>query len=157
VVLKKTIHTRLEKPTFRETFVINSHRERLFNVYLDFVEELQKLPIEHFYQWIDGSFTTKSAFPRDIDLVNFVDSTFYRRFESRLVLLSQQYKMRGLDIYCVAIFPENNFKHAITVYRTHEYLELYGSDRLDMKTRLVNELVELLREMNIYVELKAAA
>lgn len=28
---------------------------------------------------------------------------------------------------------------------------------VDMKTRLVNELVELLKEMNIYVELKAAA
>lgn len=126
-----------EMETFRETFVINPHRERLYNVYLDFVAEFQKLPIEHFYQWIDGSFTTKSAFPRDIDLVNFVDSTFYRRFESRLVLLSQQYKMRGLDVYWVALFPENNFKHAITVYRTYEYLELYGSDRLGRKKGII--------------------
>jgi hypothetical protein len=123
--------------TFQETFVFNTHRERLFNTFMDFVEQLQKLPIEHFYQWIDGSFTTKSPYPRDIDLVNFVDSDFYRKFESRLVNLSKQYKMRGLDIYWVAIFPENNFKNAITIYRTQEYLDLYGSDRLGRKKGII--------------------
>lgn len=124
--------------TFQEHFTFNAHRERLFERYLSFVQTLQAFPIGNFSQWIDGSYTTRLAYPKDIDLVNFVDSTFYLKFESRIIKLSNDFKGQGLDIYWIANFPENDFKSAITLYRTQEYLELYNSDRLGRRKGFIH-------------------
>ena len=37
---------------FQATFVINEQRERLFSVYLEFLEELKKLGIGNYFQWL---------------------------------------------------------------------------------------------------------
>ena len=71
--------------TFRTHFVFNEHRERIFQVYLNFLDILQSASDDTpFYQWLDGSFVSEKPFPNDLDLVNFVDREFYRKFESRI-------------------------------------------------------------------------
>jgi hypothetical protein len=88
------------------------------------------MPIGNFYQWIDGSFTTQKPYPRDIDLVNFVDSIFYRKFENKLATLSKDMKYNyRLDVYFEPIFPDNHFLSASTRYNKADWKLLYERDR----------------------------
>ncbi len=48
---------------FEKYFVINEHRQILFNDFLKFTEELRGLGIDTFHQWIDGNFVTKKYLP----------------------------------------------------------------------------------------------
>lgn len=80
--------------TFEETFVFNTHRSEIFNPYQDFLKILRGMPVGGFYQWVNGSFTSRKTFPKDIDFVTFVDANFYRRFENKLLDLAQQFKYR---------------------------------------------------------------
>ena len=116
--------------TFHEYFVFNTHRERLYENYLYFLQLLEKMSIGSFYQWIDGSFTTCSTHPRDIDLVSFVDSNFYRKFERQLANLSKEMKYNNrIDAYFEPIFPDNHFLSASTRYNKADWKRLYERDR----------------------------
>jgi hypothetical protein len=115
---------------FKTHFVFNEHRERIFQRYLELLNILQNAPCGHFYQLLDGSFTTKKPFPNDLDLVNFVDWQFYRKFESRIRAWEQEFRWKYIDSYTNPVYPETDFKQYITIYGKNEKLELYGSDRL---------------------------
>lgn len=47
--------------------------------------------IENFYQFIDGSFTTKKTFPKDIDVVTFVESDFFSKNAVKLLDLRDNF------------------------------------------------------------------
>jgi hypothetical protein len=125
------IETDLKK--FQDIFTFNLHREELFKNYLNLLDAFKTLPLTNYYQWVDGSFATLKPYPRDIDLVNFVNAHQYRQFESKLIYLAKIFKDKGLDMYWIAIYPKNDFKNAITTYTTYEFQELYGTDRLNRK------------------------
>ena len=111
-------------------FVFNEHRERIFQRYLELLKTFQNAPCGHFYQWLGGSFISKKPSPNDLDLVNFVDWQFYRKFESRIRTWEHEFRWKNLDSYTVPVYPEKDFKQYITIYSKNEKLELYGSDRL---------------------------
>ena len=124
----EVIPTTLE--IFRTHFVFNEHREQIFQVYLDFADILKSASDTPFYQWLDGSFVSKKPFPNDLDLVNFVDEQFYRKFESRIRVWEYEFRRKNIDAYTIPVYPDTNFKQYITIYSKNEKRELYSSDRL---------------------------
>ncbi len=112
--IKPYLSVEADLETFQTLFAFNTHRKLLFDEYIEFIGILKGMPIGHFYQYVDGSFTTQKTFPKDIDFVSFVDSTFYRKFEKRLHELAQIFKQYGLDAYFEPVFPETHFMSAVT-------------------------------------------
>ena len=119
----------INSENFEKTFVFNEHRQEIFNQYQNFLTILRRMPVGSFYQWINGSFTSRKPFPKDIDLVSFVDSSFYRKFEKRLLELQQEFKYRQVDAYFEPVFPDNHFMSAATRYNAADWKHLYGRDR----------------------------
>ena len=114
---------------FEQNFVFNAHRQDIFNQYQYFLSILKRMPIGTFHQWINGSFISRKALPKDIDLVSFVDSNFYRRFEGKLIDLQQEFKNYQIDAYFEPVFPTNHLLNAATRYNTADWKHLYGHDR----------------------------
>ncbi len=127
--IKPYVAVETDLETFQTLFVFNPHRTRLFDEYLEFLRTLKTMNIGHFYQYIDGSYTTQKEYPRDIDFVSFVDSTFYRKFERKLHEISKNFKQCGLDAYFEPVFPETHFMSAVTRYNTADWKQLYGHNR----------------------------
>ena len=120
---------KMDLDLFESTFVFNNHRRERFEEYIEFINLLKELPVGNFSQWVNGSYTTRFAYPKDIDFVSFVDSNFYRKFESKLNLLSKEFKYKYLDAYFEPVFPESHFMNAVTRYNTADWKFLYQRDR----------------------------
>jgi hypothetical protein len=114
---------------FQATFVINEQRERLFSVYLEFLEELKKLEIGHYFQRIDGSFTTRKMLPSDIDLVTFIDFKAYKLQKSRFLDMKARYKNRGIDAYFAEIYPKNHALFSTNDYQFNDWMDVYGATK----------------------------
>jgi hypothetical protein len=91
---------------FKRIFVYNERCKRIFNNYLDFNALLLKMPVGHFYQWLNGSFVTSKQFPNDLDFVNFVNFEFYIKFEKEIRILKNRFDK--LDCYFVSIYPKEH-------------------------------------------------
>jgi hypothetical protein len=124
----KVITTDIDE--FKEVFLFNEHRSRIFQSYVELVEAIQNFSCQQFYQWLDGSFVSKKPFPNDLDLVNFIDYQTYRKFESRIRVLESDFRWKRIDAYTIPIYPDTDFKQYITIYGKNEKQELYSSDRL---------------------------
>ena len=61
-----------------------AHRKRIFDGYLQFIDNLKTALNIPFFQWINGSFTTQKQFPGDIDVCTFID---YDHFVRNLPLI----------------------------------------------------------------------
>jgi hypothetical protein len=114
---------------FHSTFVINEQRERLFSIYLEFLEELKTLEVGSYFQWIDGSFTTKKVIPNDIDLVSFIDFKTYKLRKSRFLEMKARYKSRGIDAYFAEVYPENHAFSPTNQYQFNDWLDVYGATK----------------------------
>lgn len=123
----QVIETDLE--TVRTTFVTNSNRQGLFENYLSFLDDLQKLQIGSFYQWIDGSFTTQKTYPKDIDLITFINIDVYKIKRSRLDNLVWQYSK--IDGYFAELYPQNHRFNALNDWKKNHWIEVYGSTKDD--------------------------
>jgi hypothetical protein len=62
-----------------ENFIFNSHRWRMYGEYIVFRHLLDEMGAKNYFQFIDGSFTTKKEYPKDIDIVTFVDADFFNK------------------------------------------------------------------------------
>jgi hypothetical protein len=91
------------------------------------------MQVGNFSQWIDGSFVSQFAYPRDIDIVNFVNFDFHRNFEQQLKLMKIQLKINGLDVYFETAYPKSHSRHFLTIFQQNKWREIYGSDRRDRK------------------------
>ena len=111
---------------FKSTYVFNERRADLYVTYLDFVRELNQLELGAFFQWIDGSFVTKKPFPKDIDLVTFVDFSVHKYKNSRLLSLKDKYKYYGIDAYFETYYPLNHPFHPKYLYQTDYWFKLYS-------------------------------
>ena len=123
----------LDLEEFRQIFANNLHRQQLFDTYLHYLARLKDMGIGKFTQWIDGSYVTKFAYPRDIDLVNFVDYDFHRKFEQRLKSMKNEFKEQGIDAYFETAYPKTHTRHFLTVFQQNKWREIYGFDRKDIK------------------------
>ena len=71
--------------TFVKNFPMSKTREKLFENYLSYSDELKQiLNLGELKQWINGSFVTKTINPKDVDLVTFIPNEVYYKKESVL-------------------------------------------------------------------------
>ncbi|WP_298348094.1 DUF6932 family protein [Runella sp.] len=124
----EVIETDIE--TFEEVFVkgfpSSSTRSAIFREYLTYLDQLRQIIDGAFYQWIDGSFTTQKPNPRDIDVVTFVDASF---FDANEQLLRDWNRQSYVDAYFVRIFPK---EHRQRIFYESDYLRwlhLFGRSR----------------------------
>lgn len=98
--------------TFVKTFVVNEHRSGIFEEYQSLMEALSDLSLGAFYQWINGSFITRQARPKDIDVVTFVDFQAYETFDQFFREIRKKYSK--VDIYFVKEYPKDHPKRFVT-------------------------------------------
>jgi hypothetical protein len=115
--------------TLRSTFVFNSHREKIFDSYLLFLDNLRELDIGNFFQWVDGSFTTRKIFPKDIDIITFIDIDTFKVKKSRLYYLSGQFAR--IDSYFVEMYKPNNPFYTRNEWEKNHWKDIYGSTKDD--------------------------
>lgn len=95
--------------TFEQIFVFNDHRKLIFDEYQNFLAVLKKLDIGTFFQWLNGSFTTKKPNPNDIDIVTFINFADYERLDKVLREIKLDFRSRKkVDCYFVITYPENH-------------------------------------------------
>ena len=114
---------------FRDTFVVNTRREHLFDAYLNFMEVLKNNQINYLYQWINGSFASKKLYPKDIDIVIFLDKDTYEKQMD--VLQTLKYSVRPeVDAYFVKVYEKDS--DAFNIYTRSDILtwhHLFAKDR----------------------------
>ncbi len=93
---------------FEQTFNFNEHRINLFKEYQLFLESIQKLNIQTFYQWLNGSFTTMKPNPNDIDIVTFVPFQDFEKNELFFEKLYTNRKSTKIDCFFVKQYPQNH-------------------------------------------------
>ena len=49
---------------FQDIFVFNTHRQKLFDTYLGYLDFLKEMGVGQFKQWIDGSYVTQKKFQK---------------------------------------------------------------------------------------------
>ncbi|MEM8525474.1 MAG: hypothetical protein AAGG68_12610 [Bacteroidota bacterium] len=94
-----------------------STRHQLYTGYIHYNKNLKELLKNQKYtQWIDGSFISNKINPKDIDLVNLIDSDLVDQHEKELKqFLNHQGKENyGVDGYVVRIYPEEHAKYIRT-------------------------------------------
>jgi hypothetical protein len=121
------IETNLE--TLHSTFAFNPHRERLFENYLAFIDDLKRLELGAFFQWIDGSFATNKSLPNDIDCITFVNDDVIKLKKSRLDALIERYRYRQIDSKYFAFLPHDHRFYNTFKWTLDECFELYGTNR----------------------------
>jgi len=113
--------------TLQEIFTFNNHREGVFEEYLSFCDTIKSLGISKFYQFIDGSFTTKKMFPKDIDVVSFVDADFFN--ENTVKLLNLRDNFNRIDCFFVPVYNPDERNYFITQFGLFEWQQLFNTDR----------------------------
>lgn len=87
---------------FVQPFTASETRERLFGEWINYNRMLRQELSESFTQWVDGSFVTQKLNPKDIDIVSFIPSYLFRKFEKRLdYYWTDNWEREGIDAYLV--------------------------------------------------------
>lgn len=127
---------------FEEVFVTgfpaSSGRQDIWLHFNVFLEEFKNdIMQEGFYMWLNGSFVTRKANPRDLDLVIFLDFGVMERAEnklSRFKSLAYQ-KEKSLDIYFSSVYPTGHRYNIRSVLDAMEWLDLFSHSRPQKHTR----------------------
>ena len=107
---------------FEAAFVSNTRRKALYELYLNYTDDLRKIIGNEFIQWIDGSYVTSKEAPEDVDLVTFIDVDICKKHEKLLnafkyPLSKENYKTGGnrqigkegyIDAYTVETYPPDH-------------------------------------------------
>ncbi len=117
----------LEFDSLVENFVFNEHRGRIFEEFKSLLSQMSKLGLKNAYLWVDGSFVSKRQKPVDMDVVVFVESTFYEINENQLRALKSTFE--SLDCYFVRDFPKDSPQYFVTQFDKAEWQHLFGTDR----------------------------
>ena len=117
--------------TLVEHFVTTEIRWEIFEDYKQFIDALKEAGLKNFYQWINGSFTTKFPRPNDIDVVTFIDHRNYDLFERQLREIKKT--QSKVDSYFVRDYPESHANHFVTNFDKMEWLHLFSTDRMRRK------------------------
>jgi hypothetical protein len=111
-----------------QTFAFNERRKNLLDKLKSFIDAVLVLGVDVKQAWIDGSWVTKKAFPRDIDTVLFISNEDYSRFSPHLRRLTEQY-LPDVDSYFLSIYPENHPLRFWYESDRIDYLHLFSGDR----------------------------
>ncbi len=113
--------------TFIREFVVNEHRENIFNEYKRMLADISALSPGAFYQWINGSFVTRKTRPKDIDVVSFISHEVYIDFEPQFRELRLKYSK--VHAYFVRVYPDSHPRRFITQFDRIEWRHLFSTDR----------------------------
>jgi len=90
----------------------SSHRKAIFEMHLNYVEDLKGLIGNTFWQWIDGSYISNKSKPNDLDVVTFIPHLIYHELENeidqRFSKRTAKYFYKYVDAYTVCHFPESH-------------------------------------------------
>lgn len=112
----------------KQQLVFNKRRETLYESLLDFIADIQALGVLKFFIWVNGSFTTLKKYPKDIDIVVFVDNRYYGIIEKKAKKLTHKYS-KTLDVF---FEPEYLFDHPLyeqTLSDKQYWQDLFCFDR----------------------------
>lgn len=119
---------------FVGSFPESETRAMLFECYLQYNTDLQKILQHDYYQYVNGSFTTTKRNPKDIDLVNFVD---YEAIKGKENILEQQFLTKGamnaygIDAYLVVVYPEAHSFRSRTLSDIAYWNHWFGFSKFD--------------------------
>lgn len=128
----------IEIQQFEATFVFNEQRASLFEAYRLYTQELKTVLGTDFHQWINDSFATNKANPKDIDLVNFIDYQIVEKYEKEIMELKKKY-YPNIDVYTVKIYPET---HLFMIrYQTDclYWLDLFSKTKPNRKGNIISK------------------
>lgn len=129
----------IDLQTFQNNFVGNmknsEYRQKLFDEYIKYTNDLVKIVSNSFYQWINGSYVTQKHRPKDIDLVSFIDYRFIKGNEEALKNFSYPLskEIYKVDAYIVKTYPDNNKNHIISKSDTLYWLHLFQKTKPNKK------------------------
>lgn len=85
-------------------------RQMLYSGYLDYMAELRRVIGDApFKQWINGSFSTLTPNPGDIDIVSFINFEVVKQFDKDLRSLRFPASLQfGVDAYIVRVYPPDH-------------------------------------------------
>ena len=121
----------IDLKTFQNYFVNNmensEHRNILFQDYINYTKELNKIVTNKYFQWINGSFVTQKNKPADIDLVSFIDYRIIEKHQKELIdfIYPLSKKNFNVDGYIVKLYTDNSknsiFSKSDTLYWLHHF------------------------------------
>lgn len=82
-------------------------RVRLFDAFIQYINDVEAVTGSGFFVWINGSFITQKPEPNDIDFVIFIDYQHYQQHERTLEQIRQRRFLpgSGVDGYFVIVYP----------------------------------------------------
>lgn len=83
-------------------------RQMLSENYLKYVNDFENEITKEFFQFVNGSFTTRKLNPNDLDLVTFIDYRIYGEKESLLERFKRPGEFEGIDAYIEKSYPEDH-------------------------------------------------
>lgn len=121
------------KKHFVDSFNGSETRKDIYNSYLCYAADLQKIVNEPFSQIVNGSYSTKKHNPNDIDLVNFIDSEICNENIDAITRFTTRYGSKNqyqVDGYIVPNYPKNDPRFQLVTQKRFDYWnDLFGSDR----------------------------
>ena len=112
---------------FQKKFTFNEHRGEIFEEYLAFCDTLKSIGVKNFYQLIDGSFITKKIFPKDIDVVTFMEADFFNNNAVKLLNLRDNFNK--IDCFFVPNYQTEEQNFFVTQFGLFEWEQLFNTDR----------------------------
>lgn len=117
---------------FVENMEESGHRRTLLINYLRFIREFRAALGVPFFQWVNGSFTTKKLFPDDIDVVSFIE---YDQFARKLAVLERFYSIGksnyATDLHFAATCKWNHRYYQRAVSDEEYWKDIFGFSKPD--------------------------
>ena len=117
---------------FVRPFATSETCGRLFYEWTRYNRMLQQELGAGFIQWINGCFVTQKLNPKDIDIVSFIPSYLFRKFEKRLdYYWTDNWEREGVDAYLIQVYPEGWPEFESTVSLRQDWLDRYTKTKGD--------------------------
>lgn len=126
------------KKVFVDSFESDSTRQRLFEKYLVYLNDLQQILGADFFQWIDGSFVSTKYNPKDIDLLTVIH---YQDYEKNIKEIEKAFsgqnarKLYEVDAYVMGNYPQGHTKYRFTQSDLLYWRSLFGTTRVSRSRR----------------------
>lgn len=108
-------------------FVYNVRRQELFHELTRFLGDLKHLDIGKPDVWINGSFTTNKKYPKDIDVVVWIQHDDFPTIRDFQFTIEVKYQGK-LDLFFEPVFPESHPNYRATLESISYWSGLYGYD-----------------------------
>ena len=112
---------------FQEVFSFNEHRKAILQEYVEFCSVLKSIQTGEFFQFVDGSFVTQKQYPKDIDIVTFMDADFFNKNAVKLLNLRDNFEK--IDCFFVPNHSPEHPHYFVTQFGLFEWEQLFNTDR----------------------------